>query len=444
MGQVKPGHHIAALLTIIGVILISGCVKQEVICNPPYIRFGTSCCLDQNNNSICDKDEATSTQSPITGKITGKGQQPPSSQTIPEEIGKICDPDQVGCNGNWIRKCYPDGSGWNEHYKYCKYGCEDGKCKSPPCTDECSYGEMRCIDHTYYTCGNYDDDPCLEWSEGEIVVGECEVECISNSDCNSGDECRNYTCIPKPTLFVSEVIDGDTIKLQNGKTVRLLGINALERGQICYEEAKERLKELVEGKEVILEKDVSEVDQYGRLLRYVFLDNMNVNVELVREGLATVYVIEPNVKYENELRAAEEEAKRLEKCIWTPPQPREGACDNRCIGIAYFRWDAEGNDCYNLSDEYVIFKNTCSYPCDLTGWTVKDESSRDPYVFPNFTLEGNATVTLYTDCGNDTDTELYWCSSGYPCNAIWNNEGDTLYLRNSDGELVLAYSYSGY
>jgi len=244
------------------------------------------------------------------------------------------------------------------------------------------------------------------------------------------------------TAIVSEVIDGDTVKLQNGETVRLLGINAPEKGQPYYEESTNRLKQLIEGKEVILEKDVNDKDQYGRLLRYIFLNDENINVKLVREGLATAYIIPPNIKYEAELKEAENEAKNSEINIWR--QPKQGECDNRCIGIYYFHWNAAGNDCDNLNDEYVIFKNSCSYPCNLTGWSVKDESSRNPYIFPEFILESGSTVTLYTGCGTDTDTSLYWCSSGYTCNAIWNNRGDTLYLRNSNGELVLSYSYTGY
>lgn len=245
------------------------------------------------------------------------------------------------------------------------------------------------------------------------------------------------------TAIVSEVIDGDTVKLQNGETVRLLGINAPEKGQPYYEESTNRLKQLIEGKEVILEKDVNDKDQYGRLLRYIFLNDENINVKLVRKGLATAYIIPPNIKYEAELKEAENEAKNSEINIWRQPE-QQGECDNRCIGIYYFHWNAAGNDCDNLNDEYVIFKNSCSYPCNLTGWSVKDESSRNPYIFPEFILESGSTVTLYTGCGTDTDTSLYWCSSGYTCNAIWNNRGDTLYLRNSNGELVLSYSYTGY
>jgi len=250
----------------------------------------------------------------------------------------------------------------------------------------------------------------------------------------------------KNIVIVSKIVDGDTIELITGESVRLLGINTPERGQPYYEESKNRLKELIEGKGVYLEGDVEDNDQYGRLLRYVFLNNENINVKMLSEGLATAYIIPPNFKYETELKQAENNARNLKTGIWTPPkkEEEENICDNRCMGISYFKWNAEGDDCYNLNDEYVILRNNCPYSCDLTGWTIKDESSRNPYVFPGFTLESQAMVTVYTGCGTNAKTQLYWCSSGRECNAIWNNNGDTLYLRNSKGELVLNYPYSGY
>lgn len=254
---------------------------------------------------------------------------------------------------------------------------------------------------------------------------------------------QQETTVNKTIVLISKVIDGDTVELQNNIKVRLLGINTPERGQPHYQEATNRLKELVEGKNVILEGDIEDKDQYGRLLRYIFVDNIFVNMQLVKEGYATVYIFQPNIRYETSLRNAENEAETSKLNIWKQPTG-ENICDNRCIGISYFKWNAEGNDCDNLNGEYVIFVNTCSYSCDLANWTVKDESSRNPYVFPNIVLESGKTATLYTGCGINTETQFYWCSSGYTCNAIWNNNGDTLYMRNSNGELVFKYPYTGF
>lgn len=328
MLELKHFKHTILILVIMLIIFVSGCTKSKVTCNAPYIIHKTTCCIDKNNNSICDKEENASVENV-----------------------------------------------------------------------------------------SMETHPILQ----------------QKTSLNNGG---------KVNTIISKVIDGDTIKLKTGETVRLLGINAPEKGQPYYEEATNRLKELVEGKEVALERDIDDKDKYGRLLRYIFVNGENINVELIREGLATLYIVPPNFKYRYELEQAQNEAKTLKRNIWK--QPKEDVCDNQCIGISYFHWNAEGNDCNNLNDEYVVLKNSCAYSCNLTGWTIKDESSRNLYVFPNFILKGQALVTLYTGCGINTNTKLYWCNSGSQCNAVWNNYGDTLYLRNSNGELILSYSYTGY
>ena len=89
-------------------------------------------------------------------------------------------------------------------------------------------------------------------------------------------------------IIVSEVIDGDTFKLSSGETVRLICVDAPEKNTKGYEEAKKFLSDLILNKEVRLEKDVSEIDAYGRLLRYVYLnesgEDIFVNKEIVRAG----------------------------------------------------------------------------------------------------------------------------------------------------------------
>ena len=114
-------------------------------------------------------------------------------------------------------------------------------------------------------------------------------------------------------------------------------------------------------------------------------------------------------------------------------------CDNICISIINFNYNA-GDDCNNLNGEYVVFKNNCAYSCDLTNWNASDTASHS-YLFPTFNFDSQATVTLYTGSGTDTTTQLYWNSQYTPCPAIWNNGGDTLYLRNSSKDLILTYTY---
>jgi|GEM_PF-4599768 len=124
---------------------------------------------------------------------------------------------------------------------------------------------------------------------------------------------------------VTRVVDGDTIELENGQKVRYIGINTPEsvstrQSLQCFGiEASNKNKELVQGKMVRLEKDVSETDRYGRLLRYVYLkDGTFVNEYLVKEGYASAYRYPPDVKYADLFRNREAEAREAVRGLWNP------------------------------------------------------------------------------------------------------------------------------
>ncbi|MEK7098194.1 MAG: thermonuclease family protein, partial [Patescibacteria group bacterium] len=81
-------------------------------------------------------------------------------------------------------------------------------------------------------------------------------------------------------------------------------------------EASNRNKQLVEGKRVRLEKDVSETDKYGRLVRYVYVNDIFINLILVQEGFATSYTYPPDIKYQNQFIEAERIAREQNKGLW--------------------------------------------------------------------------------------------------------------------------------
>ncbi len=123
--------------------------------------------------------------------------------------------------------------------------------------------------------------------------------------------------LKRQRAFVIEVIDGDTIVIEGGVKVRLIGINAPERGEEYYEEAKSFLMDKILYREVILERDVDDKDAYGRILRYVWLNDELINAEIVRLGLAVAKVHRPNVKYQHLIEAAEHEAKVKRVGLWS-------------------------------------------------------------------------------------------------------------------------------
>lgn len=124
-------------------------------------------------------------------------------------------------------------------------------------------------------------------------------------------------------VTVKRVVDGDTIELTDGQKLRYIGIDTPEtkdprRAVGCFgKEAALKNKELVEGKEVRLEKDVSETDKYGRLLRYVWAQGLFVNEYLVKNGYAHTSTYPPDVKYQDVFKQAEVYARENNLGLWS-------------------------------------------------------------------------------------------------------------------------------
>jgi endonuclease YncB( thermonuclease family) len=152
------------------------------------------------------------------------------------------------------------------------------------------------------------------------------------------------------SVKVVRVIDGDTIEVDigggNNKRVRYIGIDTPELGRLpeCYaREAYEQNRKLVDGKTVQIDKDVSETDRHARLLRYVYVNSIFVNLELVRLGYAHASSYPPDIKHQDKLRQAEQQARSANKGLWgscgtpTPTGANTGGfvcdCSKTCAQI---------------------------------------------------------------------------------------------------------------
>jgi len=229
---------------------------------------------------------------------------------------------------------------------------------------------------------------------------------------------------------VAFVVDGDTVELTDGRRVRYIGLNTPEVGQPYADEATTFNETLVAGQAVWLETDVQEIDQYGRLLAYVWLDDTLVNLTLLREGYANVYTLPPNLRYEAAFAQAEREAREAGRGLWAPADVP--------VRITTLNYDGPGSDSVAPNGEWIELTNQGDSPVDLAGYTLKDQGPH-LYTFTDLVLAPGASVRVYSGQGTDSGTERYW---GLVNDAVWNNEGDSAYLRDPAGGLVATYTYA--
>lgn len=121
---------------------------------------------------------------------------------------------------------------------------------------------------------------------------------------------------------VAHVIDGDSIRLADGREVRYIGIDAPEMRNLYGErepwaqEATDANARLVAGRQVRLQRESSDTDRHGRLLRHVYTNGTWVNGELVQAGLASILSVPPNVKESARLADLQMEAQRARRGMW--------------------------------------------------------------------------------------------------------------------------------
>jgi len=228
---------------------------------------------------------------------------------------------------------------------------------------------------------------------------------------------------------VTRIIDGDTLELEDGEKVRLLGINTPEKGDKYYNEAKELLENLTLNKTVRLEFGKKKYDLYDRTLAYIFLEDtlegdVFVNVKIVEQGFANLYFPESQKLHYAKFFEA------WESCL----EKNQNICEKSSLKCA---------KCVELkqldyNSQKIILKNICNFSCNLDDWEIKDEG-RKTFVFDDFFLNPYSEASIVV--GNETDTQnpntLYWEKETY----VWTESGDSLFLRDSAGKLVLWESY---
>lgn len=230
------------------------------------------------------------------------------------------------------------------------------------------------------------------------------------------------------------VLDGDSLEARVGGDlveVRLLGLNAPERDECFDAEAKDALRQMV-GESVTISS--TDLDQFGRTLAYLTdPEGRLINLKMVEDGLALA--LTSDHERLSQFKAAEQRAFEGRKGIW-----QANACGpaaNAKVTIRRIEADAPGDDADNPEGEWIEIRNDGRESVDLSGWVIRDESSRHRFLFSSgFSLEGSTTLRVLSGMSNNRGVGEW--SSDEP---VWSNRGDTGYLLDPVGNIVSRLAY---
>jgi len=209
-------------------------------------------------------------------------------------------------------------------------------------------------------------------------------------------------------VIISKVLDGDTIELDDGRRVRLSNIGAPEKGRYFSKESTEFLKGY---EKESVELEIDGVGKYGRILGRVYSGNDYLNLKIVELGFAHKYLVEEG-EVEN-FGEAEKSARDKELGIWKKSE-KYG-----CLNVEI-----------NKYDEYLEIEDGCQE--NFEDWNIKDESIKI-YRFEKI-LDNK--FKLFSGKGENKKGELYW-----GLQSVWNNDKDSVFIRDENGLLVYYDSY---
>lgn len=226
---------------------------------------------------------------------------------------------------------------------------------------------------------------------------------------------------------VVEVVDGDTIRVEiNGiiYPVRYIGIDTPESTtqiEPFGKEASQKNTELVSGQTVTMYRDISETDQFDRILRFVFVGDKFINYEMVKQGYAKAFRYPPDTSCADLFQQAQDEASAQGIGMWMAQATFEASAPAQTIIII----------AVNKSAEYVDIQNRSNQPIDLTGWRLDSEKGSQSCTLSG-TIQPGATLRIWAMSG-----EGFSCGFG---NNIWNNsEPDPAVLYNPQNIEISRY-----
>lgn len=230
-------------------------------------------------------------------------------------------------------------------------------------------------------------------------------------------------------VHVTEVFDGDSFAIA-GDEVRLVGINAPERDECFGDEASDRLADLIAAENVEITV-LGDRDQFGRLLAYVTTEEgRDVNETMLEEGLAIA--LQSGHRQNTRFVGIAADAAGAGVGLWAPDAC--GPAGEAAVDLGTIEHDPPGPDGDVLNDESIEIVTLGDESVDLTGWTIRDESSSNRLVLSSIVDD---RLVVRTGCGSGDEQTIYWCSE-LP---VWSNGGDTAFLLDPNGNIVAWKTY---